>query len=143
MQTTEPSRPKVGVAVFIYRNGQFIAIQRSGSHGEGTWSLPGGHLEFGESWEQCAKREAIEEIGSEITNVQFLAATNDLFEAEGKHYVTIWMTADWQANEPESKEPDKVIGLQWIDFAHLPQPLFEPCWTNLRAVRPDLFNTTS
>ena len=132
-------RPKIGIAVFIRRDGKFVVTKRAGAHGEGTWSIPGGHLEYGESWEQCAQREAMEEIGSEITNVQFLTVTNDIFTAENKHYVTVWMTADWQANEPESKEPDKITSVQWTDFAHLPEPLFEPCWSNLRAALPTLF----
>ncbi len=141
MSHDETKRPKVGVAVFIFRDDRFISIKRSGSHGEGTWSLPGGHLEQNESWEAAATRETMEEIGVEITNVAFLTATNDIFTPEGKHYVTIWMTADWAENEPESKEPEKVIGVQWTDFAHLPDNLFEPCWTNLRAAKPDLFVT--
>jgi 8-oxo-dGTP diphosphatase len=139
MKANETKRPKIGVAVFIYREGTFLATKRIGSHGANTWSIPGGHLEFGESWEQCARRETMEETGMDITNVRFLATTNDLFEAENKHYVTIWMAADWQAKEPEIMEPEKMLDLQWVDFANLPQPLFEPCWQNLRAVRPELF----
>jgi 8-oxo-dGTP diphosphatase len=139
MQFDETKRPKIGIAVFTFREGTFLATKRIGSHGANTWSIPGGHLEFGESWEQCARRETMEETGMEITNVNFLAATNDIFDTENKHYVTIWMTADWQANEPENKEPEKMLDMQWVDFGNLPQPLFEPCWQNLRALRPDLF----
>ena len=57
----------------------------------GTWALPGGHLEFGETFETCAEREALEETGLNITNFQYLTTINDVMEDEGKHYVTIIM----------------------------------------------------
>lgn len=139
MQATDSQRPKVGVAVFIWRDGKVIFYERRGSHGHGTWSIPGGHLEFGESWEECAKREAMEEVGVDITNVRLLAVTNDIFEAEGKHYISIWLEADWLSGEPKSGEPEKVIGIEWRSLSDLPSPLFEPCWQNLRATKPELF----
>jgi 8-oxo-dGTP diphosphatase len=136
---TSDNRPKVGVAAIIWRDGKAIFYKRRGSHGAETWSVPGGHLEQGESWEACAARETLEEVGVKIKNVRFLAATNDIFEAEGKHYISIWMEADWDANEPVSMEPDKVIDIQWRSLNDLPSPLFEPCWQNLRAIKPDRF----
>ncbi|ETI19760.1 nudix hydrolase 1 [Cladophialophora carrionii CBS 160.54] len=92
---------------------KFILGKRLGSHGAGTLGLPGGHLEFGESFEDCAAREVMEETGLEIEDVKFLTATNDVMLSEGggaaaaaagatsdldgqnqgKHYVTIFMTA--------------------------------------------------
>jgi len=132
-------RPKVGVAVFIWRNGKFLMYRRKGSHAEGTISLPGGHLEFGESWEDCAARETEEEVGIKIKNVHYLATTNDIMPGEGKHYVSIWLTADWADGEPRIMEPEKVEELSWHTFKDLPSPLFEPCWTNLRKAKPELF----
>lgn len=102
--------PRVGVAVFVLNSeGKFIVGKRKGSHGAGTWSawtlegvarangyagtwaLPGGHLEYGESWETCAERETLEETNLKIRDVRYLTATNEVFEAERKHYITIFM----------------------------------------------------
>src|SRR3989339_718967 len=58
--------PKVGVAVIIIKNGKVLMHKRKNSHGDGTWSLPGGHLEFNESLEECAQRETFEETGMKI-----------------------------------------------------------------------------
>ena len=77
--------PKVGLGVFVVKDGKILFGKGKGAHGEGTWSLPGGHLEFNEYWEDCAKREALEETGLNVKNVRFLIATNDSFEKEGKH----------------------------------------------------------
>ena len=57
----------------------------------GTYAFPGGHLEFGESFEECAVREIMEEAGLAIGNVRFLTATNDVMVSENKHYITIFM----------------------------------------------------
>lgn len=132
-------RPSVGVAVIIWRGGKAIFYKRRGSHGENMWSVPGGHLEFGESWEECAKREALEEIGVTLKNIRYLATTNDIFESDNKHYISIWVEADLDQGEPRSMEPDKVVDVQWHSIQALPSPLFEPCWTNLKKSKPELF----
>lgn len=104
--------------------------KRKGSHGEGTWSVPGGHLEFGETIEDCAKREVYEETGLVITDVTVAGITNDIFSEEEKHYITIWVISRWKEGEPQIKEPDKLLDLAWYDFSTIPNNLFLP-WQNL------------
>lgn len=82
----EEKNPRVGLGVAIIRNGKILFGKRKNSHGEGSWCFPGGHLEFGESWEECARRETLEETGLKIRNIRFATATNDLFKKEDKHY---------------------------------------------------------
>lgn len=59
----------------------------------GALQLPGGHLNFGETPAACAAREVFEEAGLTISegDIHFVTATNDIFEREGKHYVTLFM----------------------------------------------------
>lgn len=121
---------RVGIGVFVFKDGKFLMGNRNGSHGEGSWSVPGGHLEFGESFIDTARREVLEETGLTIDNVRFGALTNDVFLAEGKHYVSVWMLADYKSGTPVALEPDKYIELDWFDFDSLPTPLFYP-WTQL------------
>lgn len=131
MNTNTPN-PRVGIAVFILKDGKFLMGKRMGSHGEGSWSVPGGHLEFGETFEDTARREVLEETGVEIKNVRVGAVTNDYFDTEQKHYVTIWMLADWASGEATILEPEKYVDQDWFDFDTLPSPLFLP-WTQLLA----------
>jgi len=69
----------------------------------GTYALPGGHLEYGESFEECAAREVLEETGLEVGELRFLTATNSVFDDVKKHYVTIFMGCRLRddAAEPE------------------------------------------
>lgn len=112
------------------KNGKFLMAKRRGAHGEGTWSVPGGHQEFGESFLETAKRETLEETGITIKNVRFGAVTNDYFDSEGKHYVTVWVIADYENGEASIMEPEKCSEQSWIDFDTLPSPLFLP-WQQL------------
>ena len=121
---------RVGIGVFVFKNGKFLMQQRKGSHGAGSWSVPGGHLEFGESFEDTARREVKEETGLEIKNVRFGAVTNDHFADENKHYVTVWMLSDWADGNEYITEPDKCIAQGWHTFDDLPSPLFLP-WNQL------------
>lgn len=118
--------PKVGIGVIVIKDNRVLCQRRKGSHGEGTWCLPGGHLEHGESWEECAKRETLEEAGIKIANLRFGAATNDIFKEEDKHYVTIFVLADYASGEVRTMEPEKSDGWKWFKWGDIPQPLFLP-----------------
>ena len=118
--------PRVGVALIIEYDDHVLLIKRKGSHGEGTWAVPGGHLEFGESPEECARREAKEEVNVDVTDVRFRAITNDVFEAEGKHYITIWMQGTLKSGEPIINAVNEVAEVGWFSWIALPQPLFLP-----------------
>ena len=117
---------RVGIGVFVLKNGKFLMALRKGSHGENNWSLPGGHLEFGETFEETAKREVLEETGLAVTNVRFGAVTNDFFKDDNKHYVSVWVVSDFESGVEQATEPEKYTDLRWVDFETLPTPLFQP-----------------
>lgn len=127
-------RPRVGVGVMIFKDGKVLMGKRIGSHGAGEWSWPGGHLEYMESFEECAKREAMEEAGVEIENVRFLRLMN-LKEYAPKHYVDIALVADWKSGEPEVREPNKIANWQWHDPANVPTPHFLALPTYFEALK--------
>ncbi|KAF2180614.1 hypothetical protein K469DRAFT_714615 [Zopfia rhizophila CBS 207.26] len=115
-------RPKVGVAAVIHdKAGKIVIGTRTGSHGAGTMQFPGGHLEYGESFAECAKREVLEETGLEVGDIRFLVTTNDVFEDEGKHYVTVFMTCvvEGDKNKPEAMEPHKCARWDWVAWSTL------------------------
>lgn len=126
MSGTVERRPMVGVGVIIRRGGKVLLGRRRNSHGEDSWSFPGGHLEFGESVEQCAAREALEETGLTICRLRSGPYTNDIFHKEGKHYITLYILADCEAGEASLLEPEKCSEWRWFSRDELPAPLFLP-----------------
>ena len=119
-------RPLIGVGVCIIKDDKVLLGKRKGAHGAGTWSFPGGHLEFMENWNVCAIRETNEECDIEINNIRFWTATNDIFKKENKHYNTIFLMADYVKGNPELKEPDKCEKWEWFKWDNLPKNLFLP-----------------
>jgi 8-oxo-dGTP diphosphatase len=69
----------------------------------GTFAPPGGHLEHGESLEECAARETLEETGLVVSGMRFLTATNDIFSEKNKHYVTIYVACELEDPYAEPK----------------------------------------
>ncbi|EEA21275.1 hypothetical protein TMatcc_009322 [Talaromyces marneffei ATCC 18224] len=119
---------RVGVGVFVLYSSQesstnprFVMGKRLNSHGSGTYALPGGHLEFGETPEDCAIREVLEETGLEISEPKFLTATNDYMPAEGKHYITLFMVCVRKNEEqvPQVLEPHKCESWDWVSWEDL------------------------
>lgn len=125
-QRTAQHRPAVGVSTIIVNHGLILLGLRIAGHGAGTWQFPGGHLEFGESIEACARREALEETGLELTNLRIGPYTNDVFAVEGRHYITLFLIADCAGGTLEVREPDKCARWAWFSWHTLPHPLFLP-----------------
>lgn len=111
----------------VVRDGRILLGKRKSSHGAGEWGGPGGHLEQLESFEDCARRELLEEAGEglKIKNLRFQCVSNITAYAP-KHYVDIGMVAEWESGEPEVMEPDKLERWEWFPIDALPEPLFAP-----------------
>jgi len=118
----------VGIGVILCRNNKILLGKRLGAHGAGTWALPGGHLDPGESIAQCAIREVQEETALQVQTVSHAGFTDDYFVAESRHYITLFVEASETdfAGEPVNCEPDKCEAWQWHDWNSLPTPLFPP-----------------
>lgn len=118
-------QPRVGIGVIIRREGKILMGLRKGNHAQGTWCYPGGHLEYGESWQDCARREVAEECGLQVTPAVLGTVTNDIFP-DGRHYITLIMVADYISGEAQVLEPDKMTDWQWVDWQQAPEPLMLP-----------------
>ncbi|MDO8291074.1 MAG: hypothetical protein Q7T44_17815 [Parvibaculum sp.] len=58
-----------------------------------------------------------------------LRSPNNVFEADNKHYVTVFIVATPAGGEPQVLEPDKCEGWAWFEWETLPEPLFAPLAT--------------
>lgn len=113
--------------MIVRRAGRVLLGRRlSHSHGNASWQFPGGHLEWFEEPEACARREVAEETGLEIANIERGPFTNDCFVEDARHYVTLFMVADALTGEPMVREPTKCSEWRWCAWDALPTPLFLP-----------------
>ena len=118
-------KAQVGTAIILTKDDKVLLMKRKGSHAPDTWSTPGGHLDFGETLEDCAAREAKEEVGMDVVDIHFRAVTNDLFEETGRHYVTVWLEGT-PVGDPFIASEREVSEIGWFAWDALPQPLFLP-----------------
>jgi 8-oxo-dGTP diphosphatase len=107
-------RVRVGVAAVVGDGDRWLVLRRTGAHGAGTWGLPGGHQEFGESPEQTAVREVAEETGLRVVATARLGFTDDPMPEIGRHYVTLFVACETVAGAARIAEPEKATDLAWM-----------------------------
>lgn len=95
-------------------------------HGEGTWTMPGGKMDYGETFEQLVAREVMEETGMIIntSNLKVISVTNDI--VHDNHFVTIGFLCENIEGEPKIMEPDEITRRERFPLDNLPSPLFFP-----------------
>lgn len=130
-------RPHIGVGVMVWHGDRLLLGRRISAQSGHSWQFPGGHLEFGETVEDCAKREVEEEAGIKIRNIVPSGFTNDVFIDADRHYVTLFVSSEYDSGEPTVMEPDKCEQWRWFQWGHLPEPLFTPI-RNFLKQHPDL-----
>ncbi|MFZ6036191.1 MAG: nucleotide triphosphate diphosphatase NUDT15 [Patescibacteria group bacterium] len=127
MISTDKNRPRVGLGVIIVNaEGNILVGKRIGSHAP-YYSIPGGHLDMGETFEQAAIREVREETGMDISQPRVIAITNNLetYRESGLHYISVVLQAGSHRGEPVIREPEKCSEWRWVDPRQLPQPHFD------------------
>jgi 8-oxo-dGTP diphosphatase len=128
----EQKKVGVGFGVMILKNGKVLLGKRhvdpekasSLLNGAGTWTMPGGKMHFGETFEQGAKREVMEETGMKLSKVSVICVNNDMVETA--HFVTIGLFSDSFQGEPKVMEPDEITEWHWFDLNNLPSPIYFP-----------------
>jgi len=97
---------------------------RKGKLSPGTWAFPGGHLEGGESFEQCAVREVAEETGILLPAAKFWTLENVVYRHANRHYVEVFMVANMPSGQRAAvMEPEKLSMWSWFPWGGLPAPL--------------------
>ncbi|AOM40557.1 nucleotide triphosphate diphosphatase NUDT15 [Xenorhabdus hominickii] len=117
----------VGVGVIIVNEkGEILLGKRTSQHAP-YWSIFGGHVDPGETFEECAIREIQEEIGITIQHPKVYGIGNNLetYREEGKHTVSVFLLAQYPGGEPKLMEPEKCGQLIWCNPNNLPEPHFE------------------
>lgn len=121
--------PGVGTGAVIVKDNKLLLLKRAGSHGAGTWSVPGGWIDMWETPFESAEREVLEETGLKVKAIEALGWTNAFHQEEEVQAVTLWVHCallDPDA-EPTICEPEKCPEIEWVPFHELSErPLFTP-----------------
>ena len=123
---------RVGCAVMLLKDGKVLLGHRhpdpekasSELHGEGTWTLPGGKVDFGETLLEAAGREVLEECGIEVGDLEIISIGDEIIP--GKHFVTIGFLCRDFSGGPEIREPNEITEWKWFEMDKLPSPMFFP-----------------
>ena len=120
-----------GVMVFNNLNQLLLGLRNddeeladSELHEEGTWTMPGGNIEYGETFEEAGAREAREETGIEVKNLEVFCVQTD--KNEHAHYISVGMIARQFEGVPQVMEPDVIVEWRWFDLDKLPHNIFTP-----------------
>jgi len=127
-------KPKMGIGfgVMLLKNRKILLGKRhenkkkadSELRGEGTWTMPGGKLEYQETFEEGAFREVMEETGIKLKNIKILCVNND--KNKHAHFVTIGMISTDFEGYPQVMEPDEITEWKWFASKDLPKNIFPP-----------------
>ena len=123
MSREYPDRPIVGVGVVVWRGDEVLLIERGKGPVSGNWSLPGGKQELGETVEEAAHREIMEETSIEIDIVGLLDVVDLVREDDAGrvrfHYTLVDFTARWRAGEAVAGSDAAAV--RWVPLDELDQ----------------------
>lgn len=91
-------------------------------HEEGTWSLPGGNIEYGETFFEAGRREVKEETNIDANELELICVQIDMNEYA--HYISVGMICKNFSGEAEVMEPDEIVEWKWFNINELPSKIF-------------------
>ena len=126
-QFVNMSYPIPCVATLIRRGNKILLHKRKGKHAPGHWACPGGHIEKWETFEEAARRKTKEEAGDDLrfANIRLWRVVNFFFKDEDRHYIVIYLLAEWISGEAVVMEPNKCERWEWFDWGSMPSPLVQ------------------
>jgi ADP-ribose pyrophosphatase len=116
--------PRVGVGVLVVdASGRVLPTLRKRAPEAGCWSIAGGKVDYLETLEECAIREAREEVGLQIVLDGLLCVTNHLVPEEEQHWVSPAFLGRVSSGAAQNCEPEKTIDVRWFSLEKLPPNL--------------------
>jgi ADP-ribose pyrophosphatase len=111
-----PAQPVVAVGAIVFKNSRVLLVRRAQAPSRDLWAIPGGRVKIGETLQEAAEREILEETGITI-QAREPVYTFDYIERDGSelprfHYVIIDMIADYVRGE--IRAGDDAADARWV-----------------------------
>ena len=120
----KPGKDYIGVgcgAFIVNEKGELLLQQRNRDPEKGFWSIPGGKVEWMETFEDAVKREVKEECDVEITVEKLLGICDHIVKQENQHWVSPSFLCKIKKGEPKIMEPSKHLDMKWFNLNSLPE----------------------
>ena len=116
-----PNHPRVAVGAVVFREDRVLLVLRGKPPAEKQWSIPGGCVELGETLQEAAEREIVEEAGI-IIQAKNPIYTFDVIERDENgdirfHYVIVDLAADYVSGELSAG--DDAVAVSWVSLEDL------------------------
>ena len=113
--------PLAGVGAVVFHQNRVLLIKRGQPPNAGQWAIPGGRIKLGETLQQAAEREILEETGIRIKAGEPVFSF-DLIQHDKQgqcelHYVVVDLTAEYISGEPIAG--DDAAEARWISAGEL------------------------
>jgi 8-oxo-dGTP diphosphatase len=115
--------PKLGASACVWKDGKVLLIQRA-KPPLGLWSLPGGHVEFGETALATAERELLEESGVTADLTAFVGLYEIIREKPAFHYAIACYGGVWRSGV--ARASSDALDARWLAPAELDSVDFTP-----------------
>ena len=111
----------------IVKHGRRVLFGKRGVDSSGfEWQLPGGWIEAGESPQQAARREVLEETGLQLQHLDYVGITSNVF-SDRKHSISLYFEAECRdAGTLITSETGKCLGWEWRNWEDVSEGLFLP-----------------
>lgn len=127
--------PKVGVGGIVLQDGKVLLLLRKNAPEAGSWSLPGGRVEFMEHLEEAVVRELREELGITVEVESLVCVVNHIVPDENAHWVAPAYRVRVVSGVPKNLEPEKTAAIEWFPMSNLPANLSSSARSALAAFR--------
>ena len=116
-----PDQARVAVGAIVFKDNRVLLVRRGKPPAEDQWAIPGGRVEIGETLQEAAEREILEETGIVIRALAPVY-TFDVIDRDVRgrirfHYVIVDLTADYIRGKPRAG--DDAVAARWVSSDEL------------------------